>query len=87
MGRRSSPEQDYRIRLPLVVTLVKEQELPRMNEQALSSFIWSVADLLRGDYNAIRIRQGHSPLHRAEIDAELKECTDRILAMIKGLSA
>jgi len=35
-----------------------------MNQQALSSFIWSVADLLRGDYKAVRVRQGDPALHR-----------------------
>jgi type I restriction-modification system DNA methylase subunit len=37
----------------------------------LSSFIWSVADLLRGDYK----------------QSEYGKVTDRILTMIAGLSA
>lgn len=47
-----------------------------MNQQCLSAVIWSIADLLRGDYK-----------QSAGIDAELKLTTDRILEMIKGLTA
>ena len=47
----------------------------------LSSFIWSVADLLRGKYKP------HEYGQLAEIDADPKVVTDRILTMIAGLSA
>lgn len=47
-----------------------------MNQQSLCAFIWSIAELLRGDYKK-----------SAGIDAELKLTTDRILEMIKGLMA
>lgn len=47
-----------------------------MNQQSLCAFIWSIADLLREDYQ-----------QSAGIDAELKLTTDRILEIIKGLTA
>ena len=90
-----------------------------MNQPNLSSFIWSVADLLRGDYKQSeygkvkrevlphapdawidheKTKVGYEipfnrhfyvfkpPRELAEIDAELKGVTDRILTMIGGLS-
>jgi hypothetical protein len=72
-----------------------------MSDTNLSSFIWSVADLLRGDYKQSeygKVKVGYEiPFNRhfyvfkpprplAEIDAELKGVTDRILTMIKGLT-
>jgi hypothetical protein len=36
-----------------------------MSDPNLSSFIWSVADLLRGDLQAVGVRQGHLAVHRA----------------------
>ena len=56
----------------------------------LSSFIWSVADLLRGDYEIPFNRHFYvfkPPRPLAEIDAELKGVTDSILRMIGGLTA
>ncbi|HYH94916.1 hypothetical protein [Hyalangium sp.] len=53
-----------------------------MSEPTLSSFIESVADLLRGDY----IYVFKPPRALAEIDADLKGVTGRILTMIGGLS-
>ena len=53
-----------------------------MADPNLSSFIWSVADLLRGDYK----QSEYGKVILAEIDAELKACTDRILTMIAGLT-
>ena len=47
-----------------------------MNQQTLCAFIWSIADLLRGDDK-----------QSGGIDAELKLTTDRILEMIKELMA
>lgn len=32
-----------------------------------AGFIWSVADLLRGDYKAVRVRPGDPPTHRAPL--------------------
>jgi len=73
-----------------------------MAELNLSSFLWSVADLLRGDYkqseygkvilpftvlrhlDCVLVFKPPRPL--AEIDAELKGVTDRIVEMIRGLS-
>jgi type I restriction enzyme M protein len=71
-----------------------------MADTNLSSFIWSVADLLRGDYKqsdygkvilpfTVLRRQFYvfqPPRPLAEIDAELKGVTDRILTMIGGLT-
>ncbi len=62
-----------------------------MNPQNLSSFIWSVADLLRGDYKQSEYGKVILPSTvlrpLAEIDAELKGVTGNILRMIGGLTA
>jgi type I restriction enzyme M protein len=53
----------------------------------LSSFSWSVADLLRGDYQRSENGKVIQPLRPlAEIEAELKVVIDRILTMIGGLT-
>lgn len=64
-----------------------------MTDTNLSSFIWSVADLLRGDYKQSEYGRVILPFYvfkpprpLEEIDAELKACTDRILGMIEALS-
>jgi len=56
-----------------------------LSDPNLSSFIWSLADLLRGDYKQSDYGKVIRPF-RSEIDAELKGVTDRILTMIAGLS-
>jgi type I restriction enzyme M protein len=57
-----------------------------MADPNLSSFIWSVADLLRGDYKQSEYGKVILPRPLAEIDAELKTVTDKILEIIRGLS-
>jgi type I restriction-modification system DNA methylase subunit len=63
---------------------------------SLSSFIWSVVDLLRGHYKQF----GHGkvisvnrhfdvfkpPRSPEEIDAELKDVTAKIMTMLEGLA-
>lgn len=63
---------------------------------SLSSFIWSVADRLRGDYKRseygkVIIFNRHSsvfkpPRSLEEIDAELKGVTAKIMTMLEGLA-
>jgi hypothetical protein len=51
------------------------------NESAgLSSFIWSVADLLRGRLQAVRVRQGHPAVHgAAALDCVLESTKEAVL--------
>ena len=58
-AERTTPQENTHIaaftmerREPVCYPLEGQNNEPRnlMNQQALSSFIWSVADLLRGDY-------------------------------------
>ena len=63
---------------------------------SLSSFIWSVVDLLRGDYKqsefgkAITFNRHFDVFKPArsleEIDAELKGVTAKIMTMLEGLA-
>ena len=61
-----------------------------------SSFIWSVVDLLRGDYKqseygkVITVNRHFDvfrpPRSLEEIDAELKDVTANIMTMLEGLA-
>ena len=42
-----------------------------MVERVNTSFIWSVADLLRGDYKAVRLWQGHPAAQAAFAEVRL----------------
>ena len=63
---------------------------------SLSSFIWSVVDLLRGDYKqseygkVITINRHFDvfrpPRSLEEIDAELRGVTAKIMTMLEGLA-
>jgi len=63
---------------------------------SLSSFIWSVVDLLRGDYKQSEYGKGiifnrhfyvfKSPRSLKEIDAGLKGVTAKIMTMLEGLA-
>ena len=63
---------------------------------SLSSFIWSVVDLLRGDYKqseygkVITVNRHFDVFKPArsleEIDAELKGVTAKIMTMLEGLA-
>ena len=63
---------------------------------SLSSFIWSVVDLLRGDYKqseygkVITVNRHFDvfrpPRSLEEIDAELKDVTANIMTMLEGLA-
>jgi len=63
---------------------------------SLSPFIWSVADLLRGDYKqseygkVITVNRHFDvfkpPRSLEEIDAELKGVTAKIMTMLEGLA-
>ena len=64
-----------------------------MPDVNLSSLIWSVADLLRGDYKQSEYGKVNRhfyvfkpPRPLARIDADLKVVTDRIVKMIGELS-
>ena len=59
---------------------------------SLSSFIWSVADLLRGDYKRSEYEISFNrhfyvfkpPRSLGEIDAELKGVPAKIMTMLEG---
>jgi type I restriction enzyme M protein len=63
---------------------------------SLSSFIWSVVDLLRGDYKqseygkVITVNRHFDvfkpPRSLEEIDTELKDVTAKIMTMLEGLA-
>ena len=63
---------------------------------SLSSFIWSVVDLLRGDYKqseygkVITVNRHFDVFKPSrsleEIDAELKDVTANIMTMLEGLT-
>jgi type I restriction enzyme M protein len=63
---------------------------------SLSSFIWSVVDLLRGDYKQseygrVMTVNRHFDVFKPsrsleEIDAELKDVTANIMTMLEGLT-
>ena len=61
---------------------------------SLSSFIWSVADLLRGDYKRSEYEIPFNrhfyvfkpPRSLEEIDAELKGVPAKIMTMLEGLA-
>lgn len=63
---------------------------------SLSSFIWSVVDLLRGDYKqskygkVITVNRHFDvfrpPRSLEEIDAEMKDVTAKFMTMLEGLA-
>ena len=66
----------------------------RINKPNVSTIIWSVADLLRGNSKQSERSKVHrhvyvfKPPHLlAKTDTELNGVTDRVLSMIGGLSA
>jgi hypothetical protein len=62
-GRIRSRQGRFLSAVPMAIVVFEQRYVHdsrgHMNHQALSSFIWSVADLLRGDYKQSDCGKGH----------------------------